>query len=165
MITSKYIIGLIETYLTSKHSFTGDADVFVNPSSSDYSEIHQNSEYNVIRFFLDNSDKKVYVWDAATGIHKEIADELKFLPRFRNNDPNLLAGEAGISSGRAVMEGSDMLTGGLTMIKSNIRPQIFKRNVMDVLNIDWSWADRYVVCSKFLSKFKTEFDQVSVNVK
>ena len=160
MITSKQIVDIVEKWLTTKHSFTGDADVFVNPSSSDYIEIRKNCKYPIVRFFADNKYKKVYVWDSNTGIHKEVANELKLLTRFHDNDPNLIAGEAGLSSGKAVMEGSDMLTGGLTMIKSNVHSEIFKRNLQDILKINWSWTNPYIDCSKYLAKFKNDLDKV-----
>ena len=162
MITSKQVIDIAEKWLVSKTFYTGEVDIFINPSSSDWIEIRKSCKYPVVRFFADNKNKKVYVWDADQAIHQSVANvsEVGLSSRIQSNDPNIIAGEAGLSSGRAVMEGSHIMEGSLRYIEHGTMSKIETMHLQDILKIDWTWTKQYVDCSKYLAKFKSDLDKV-----
>ena len=146
MITSKHIL---EVFSKTLDVIGGSADVFVNPTSSDYAEIYKESKYHWIKFFADNKAKTVYVWNADKGIHREIAYKLNLVGRIKDDD--ILAGDAMLSGGKATMKDSDMLTGLLSGAKS--RDPASGYALKNLLSINWSWVEPYISCKDWLSGF------------
>lgn len=133
MITSKQIINISEKWLKSLNRDYNNAsfDIYINPGSSDYSEIYKNSKRSRVRFIADNNKKEVYVWDAFLAIHPDVAKKLGITPNlYYCSDPNIITGEANVSGGTAK---------ALTVYPTN--PKIIK----DVSKINWSWLSPYIV--------------------
>jgi hypothetical protein len=136
MITSNQIISIHEKWFKSLHRDYNNAlfDIYVNPSSSDYSEIYKANKRSGnprIRFLADNNTKMVYVWDAFLAIHPDVAKKLGITSNLYGcSDPNIITGEATVSGGKSNI---------LTVCPTN--PKIIK----DVSKINWSWLDSYLV--------------------
>ena len=144
MITSKQIL---EEFYKTFDVMGGYSDIFVNPGSSDYAEIYKESKYHWIKFFADDKNKKVYVWNADRGIHREIVIKLNLAMM---ND-NILAGDAMLSNGKAIMKDSDMLTNLLNGAKA--RNPVSKHSLKALLSINWSWVEKYISCKDWLTGF------------
>jgi hypothetical protein len=132
VITSKHIIGICEKWAISLKRDYNNApfDIFVNPSSSDYSEIYKNDKRDKVRYIANNHTKEIFVWDAFLAIHPDVAKKLGISSNLYScNDPNIVTGEAKFSGGRAT---------ALTAYPTD--PKIIK----DTLKVNWSWTDRYV---------------------
>jgi hypothetical protein len=72
VITSKQILNIIETYLTTKNISSNDVVFYVNPSSSDYAELYKTGPY--IRFLVDSRPpQKVYVWNGYITSHSQVS--------------------------------------------------------------------------------------------
>lgn len=154
MITSSHILKISEDHLKSFRK----VDIFVNPGSSDYKEMYKNSPYKTVRFFANNDNKKVYVWDAYRLIHHEIESNLGLTAKISYGW--VIAGGADLSGGKAVMTGSDILEGSLVNISRGWMPEIEKKYLQVVLGINWSWTKPYVDCTKYLADLKISFDKI-----
>jgi hypothetical protein len=139
MITAKEIVkNISEIYVDrfksiyTKQSF----EVYLNPN---YTEIKKNIGNNVR--FTALKQRGVYVWDADIGFHDDVTRNLK-LDSFVNIR---LAGEAYFRNGKYEMIDSDQLT------------DAFPTYLSDVLSIDWSWVDKYIIVSPYLNKLRKEY--------
>lgn len=156
MISSRKILSLTEKWIKSFNAAPrGLADIYENPSKSDYSELFINankdrvrkSTFAVIRFFADDKSKTVYVWDGEKAIHAEIARTIGLNDRL-DSDPSILSGIATLSSGKAKMVQSDSL-------ESIDKHSTFDTNYYNqVISKDWSWTNRYIDVTTYLSKLK-----------
>ena len=160
MITSSQINQLSEEYLKTVKSYSNSFPVFENPSAKEIAEACKQSKVmwgeSGIRFFADNSSKKVYIWDSYYGVHIAIARQIGLGDRCINHDPTLFFGSAKVIGGKAVIEDSDELRaeqGNTAGRYQDIRDKgelFFKK----FFAINWSWVDKYVSCSAYLNKIK-----------
>ena len=122
MIKSNRIIEICEDWVKSVNGHGGRTDVFVNPSSADYLEIYKGSKYQIIKFIADNKNKKVYVWNADTGIHRDVLSELGLMSQLQKYNPDILVGDGVLSNGKARVRNSGI----------------------NATRVDWSWIGRYI---------------------
>jgi hypothetical protein len=122
MIKSNRIIEICEEWIKTVSGHGGRIDVFVNPSSSDYLEIYKGSKYQIIKFIADNKNKKVYVWNADTGIHRDVLSELGLMSQLQKYNPDILVGDGVLSNGKAKIRDSGI----------------------NATRVDWSWIGKYI---------------------
>jgi hypothetical protein len=146
MITSKQILEIFSKTLDVMGGYT---DIFVNPSSSDYAEIYKESKYHWVKFIADNKTKVVYVWNADKGIHREIVTKLNLVNRMKDDD--ILAGDAGLSNGKATMQDSDLLTSLFEGAKRGNKDS--EASLKMLLSINWNWVENYISCHNWLIGF------------
>lgn len=151
MIPSKYIIHLLEEFLTQGKGWQGSVgDIFVNPTSNDYNKLHQDGAF-ILRFIADPNSKKVYVANADKLYHIEIARNANILSVFKSD---ALFGEAILNGTRAVMKKSDGLESRLTNLTAgdiDWLDYFFTR--------DWSWLNKYIDSNNYLDKIKKQLGQ------
>ncbi|MDR3613067.1 MAG: hypothetical protein P4L53_05855, partial [Candidatus Obscuribacterales bacterium] len=102
----------------------------------------------LVRFFANNANKVIYVWNFYDGFHSQISISLKFLENFSSSD--LLRGSAGKNDdGHYEMVGSQFLNSFVG--KMTNKDKVFLNNL---LNQDWDWVDDYIKITKWMSSFK-----------
>lgn len=102
MITSKYILRLIEDYY-ALHKVRGKpVTIYENPTSSDLRELYKSSVKEV-RFLANAETRKLYIWDSYLAIHDDVRKILG-LPSSqettKTESPYLVEGYAQIVSGK-----------------------------------------------------------------
>ena len=154
MITSKQIISLSEEWLLRSHGI----DIYVNPTSSDYLEFSKK-KIGELRFIADNRTKKIYVTDAARLVHAGIASSVSGLMgsffnfnSFEQYPDWALAGVAMIHNGQGIMTGADSLN---YLKRNSYYDTEALEHLMVLLLIDWSWCNKYIKVTDWLSKFKS----------
>lgn len=167
MITSNQIIKLSEEWLMSaKGTYSPDlVNIYVNPTSSDYLELRKE-KVQFLRFIADNRNKKIYVANAIHILHDDMVRNIGGFTGLKTDYTNfslwLLAGNASLSGNTSDMTRSDMIQ-HLWQFSSDTNNSISERKkVRDILNkilaTDWSWCDRYVKVTNWLSQFKKRLD-------
>jgi len=116
--------GIEEEYLTRVGK---DCEIFLNPSPSEIAGLLSSSKYMMygtplLRFLADNTEKRVYIFDA-TLLHKEAYKSLGIRTPF----PKLLKGVIG---SRAYLTIDVYIEAG------------YNDNI--ILDIDWKWAEKYL---------------------
>lgn len=185
MITSKQIIQLSEDWFKSIKTSMEVVDIYVNPSSSDYLELNKRG-IRQIRFLADADSKEVYIADAMSLTHDQIALKLnkpRVVGAFESHQWNILPGIATISGNKSTMTFSDQLDGlyrdaesflkKLPTSKSKssrtkeISLDMFKisvgspKNLIDnIITTDWSWCDKYVNISSWMSSYKNKYQSL-----
>jgi hypothetical protein len=157
MITSNQISGILEDYLKAVSSGWDSAPIYLNPTSTDFKELYKDSKSHEIRFFIDNKSKKVYAWNGERALHGIVAREIGVFDRYNKIHPEeLLSGYAEIRNGKGYMLGSDTLETTIGVVKGKLREPDDVTFLTKILNTDWSWAYRYVDCSDYLRRTKSE---------
>jgi hypothetical protein len=153
VITSNQILEEIACYVNTPKQFStigGKAIVYENPSSTDFKDLYKASQYKKARFIIENNSKKVYVWDADLALHDHVAKQLGMLSLMDSSRfQGVIIGFGSMQSGKVIMTGSDSLDDMLRIFDKN--DKLFLRNLV---NINWSWAYRYVDCTKFIQKIQ-----------
>jgi hypothetical protein len=118
--------------------------LWTNP---DQSNLRQTPE--LVRFTVDGTSRKVYVWDYTCAMHTDMSLHLGLNDPY--SSPNFLKG--------ASRRGPD---GKYRMVESHFL-QAFKRshltteerNVLtNLLEQDWSWVDRYMEVNGWLESYR-----------
>ena len=110
MITSRQIIYISEQWVKTdiSHFVSGEFDLYINPTSSDFLDIIKtakkdfNRTFLGVRFVANNNLKKVYVADSSLALHKDI-ERAAGIPT-GVCDGNQLEGLAKVFGGKAVIE-------------------------------------------------------------
>ena len=159
MITSKQIIHLSERFLTHHTSGWSSVDIFENPDSSDIKELYQSDKNShQVRFLADKNEKKVWVWNANSALHGEIARVTGAFDSFNKIVPvGIFSGYGYIRGGKIIMHGSDTLDLMLRVVQSDKRKEMVSERdyLNDLLSNNWSWLSRYVDFSGFANKIKS----------
>lgn len=147
MITSKQIINLSEDWFKRIHF-----DIFINPTSSDYQELTK-LKVNEVRFIADDRSKKLFISDSGKSLHHQMVVDIggSVLENYNSREYPQLHGVARISGSKAFMTESDVLRIGI----KEMMP--FQQNwLRKLLSCNWSWADRYLEITSYLTNFKTQ---------
>jgi hypothetical protein len=139
---SKEIVVIDEDYALRAKSTVpkvGTVEVFKNPTPRDRKTLG-----NIIRFTLDNRKKVVYAWIYDQAHHVDVSKAIGIKHKY--NDPDLLTGAAMWSGGKWVFHSSDFL--------KDFKHMVNEPFVEELLNNDWSWADRYVEVTPTLDKLR-----------
>jgi hypothetical protein len=149
MITSKYLVDLIEEFAKSKKIGADDELViYNNPGRSDVREILKvakqkrpgKPESIISRFIVDGDNKTVYVWDGYYGTHNDGQKLLK-IPKSIIESVYYFEGESEIYSGGS-LEVSELYTNfprNTRVLEKNIKLFNFVTNVSN-----WTWVDKYL---------------------
>lgn len=146
MVTSKQILSLLESYVTSGLccivKVAGKLTeikfpIYVNPGSSDLIELEKaarfdNRKLKELRFIADAKAKKLYVCDAFLGLHEKMLSALKF----STSDKTIVGGIITMSGGKPYYL------------------DIFVQS-SESFKLDWTFADRYV------SRFSSEMEKIA----
>lgn len=62
-------------------------EFFMNPSRKEILDVLDSN--NCVRYFTNNDDKEVYVWNASRAMHSEVAEQIYFDNKYRILDNNL----------------------------------------------------------------------------
>ena len=160
MITSKQIIAISEAYrdsFISPYKKGKLAVIYENPTSSEFRDMLLDKEisYKDVRFFIDNSTKKVFVWSSEIALHNDVAKRLGIFSRFIQEFPdNMIAGSANVQGGKAIFLSCDALLNMYKAVKSKKGTPDEVKYLTSLANIDWSWSYRYVDCSRFIILIK-----------
>lgn len=183
MITANLIIKISENWFKSVKTSMEIVDIYINPTSSDYLELNKRG-IRQIRFLADADTREVYIADAMSLTHDQIALKLnkpKVVGAFESHHWNILPGMATVSGNKSTMTFSDQLEGlyrdvesflkKLPLDKSKINRRkeislnIFQtgmgspKNLIDnIITTEWSWCDRYVNVSSWISTYKQKYD-------
>lgn len=140
MITSKQILTLLEDYygrIKSDPRFpiraSISSEVFINPTQKELREIG-----DTIRFLADANQERVYVWDSDI-LHRQA--EMGLFGH-QATKPGILLGVAKRNGSKYEMTGSDQL--------------IYQRKITTIFEYDWTWADRYIVITPRLDRYRQE---------
>lgn len=132
---------LSEKYAATHRSRYGDADVFVNPTSKDWREMHLAYGF---RFIADMPNKNVYVWTEG-GIHADVMDGTNITP-FRYSE--YVSGEKGADRWFAGLQNpdksieSDTWDSILWKAQRGESPELVK-DIMTMRGHDTKWLARY----------------------
>jgi hypothetical protein len=154
MITSKQIIKISEKYVDYISSSWATTPIFINPTSSDFKELYQNDTSHRVRFIIDNLSKTVYTWSAYHVLHGTVAQKYNLMNRYKNSDPNLIMGVGDLKGGKVYMTGSDSLESNIFSIKQNLFKDKTKQFLIELININWSWVNKYVDLSYIINQIK-----------
>lgn len=168
-ITSKKIILLLEDYDSSLTKYVNKhgsrtktlMPIYLNPTSSDYKEIYKDGGHTRIKFIGVNRTKKVYAWDAWYAIHDDVAKHLSLGSNW-TSDPEVFAGTATISGGKATMGATDrfdIFKDARNAIKAGDDAWVVDE-LANQLRINWSWLDKYVDCSKYIANAKSKISSI-----
>ena len=133
MITSKEILNLFEDYSASGKSQGRHAEIYQDPTSSDYQELEKSAKrqkrvLEKIRFIADAKNQKIYVADSYTCVHRDMLKILKLpLDFLTETHPYVKYGEAVLINGK--------LKGHFWLSSSNITS----------LDFNWTWLSRYII--------------------
>ena len=155
MITSKQIIKLSEEYVAYMGTSWSITPIYKNPTVAEVSELYKNSKSKDVRFILDNNTKTVYMWDANTIFHTHVADNLHLNIGLPFSFSGLLPGTGPLKAGKSIMESSDLLVGVIDDASKHKTPDNYNYKLLQlIIKINWSWANRYVDCIKFIEYLK-----------
>jgi len=147
----RFINYLQEKYVGSKKSTFGSRNkkvysIYTNPTKLEMKFAIEESQDKELRFVADNLNKKIFVWSSDL-LHDDVWDNFlaKTYAKGRGNDfsisPDLLPGNAVKIGNSYSMINSDEVDCDSQWVK-------------DIIDIDWSWANKYVNVTKWLNKFK-----------
>jgi hypothetical protein len=149
MITAKQILEAYLTRLPLTHK-KGTFEVFENPTLKELRSA--DSTGLGIRFTADISTKTVYAWDLDAVIHSTVETELGLKnkgERVSYGWSNLLTGVAERKVGHYVMVHSDFFYSIMYYERSTDIEL-----ALEMLNQDWSWANKYIRITPYLEKIK-----------
>ena len=143
MISSKQILSILESYLSTRQVRGKSIIIYKNPTSSDYQEMYRDSKkdnmmsnglllqtrqpFKEIRFILDGVTKIVYVWDAYLAIHEDVAKLLNI----NLDSQTILHGACEVYNGKPIASSYD-----LREFFSSIQGKNF--------DIDWHFIDKFL---------------------
>ena len=161
MITAHQIL---ETYKASFKTSGGVyVEIFIDP---DMNELQSLGDY--VRFSANSCDKKVYAWNAENALHYVVRQKA----RLRGCGENLGYWYTGILDGTAtkigdryVMINSDCFSNGFKNYEEEKRAgrrdnaNAIMHALADVLDIDWSWVEKYIKVRGWLSDAVSSVDK------
>ena len=182
MITSKYIIELLEDWSKSAKVRGESVDIYENPGSTDIKEILKSvkgKSSNLVRFIADaKPPQKVYVVAGYYAIHDDmrkalgrgsINSEWKKIPYIIGGEGHIVNGQIILSPPEKYSEGesidrlTDMISflgqlGPKSITNSKDFIDINKPFIESIFSYDWSFVDKYISGFKeFLDSEKKEF--------
>ena len=109
MLTSQYILQIVEKYFNTKKVYNNDVVIFQNPTLEDIKTIvHQTiSYYPEIRFIIDAKKQSVYIWDARLSNHNDIFTSVGLDWWSRDSNPSILFGTSSIKNNRLELDSSE----------------------------------------------------------
>lgn len=167
MITANQTIQLAEDYLGSVKTFLGYAEVFINPTKSDFLELSKSfktSKEDNVRFIADGKAKKFYAWNAEVALHKDIRIFLN-LPTESDKIPHILFGESYLSGQSLkflLIENIDLYMIRYELKNGDSRSLIKVKNYLtQAYQVDWKWLDKYLPGSyQYILQKKVKFENL-----
>lgn len=122
-------------------------EVFVNPSKKEFREAAQTA--GAVRFYADDLNKKVYIWDAIALNHYDAWDYFPGGVKKGRvyDDGSLLAGQAIVRGNTIEFDGSDNIVFGRDA----------PDRVRDTLTRDWSWVDKYIPVTRIMKIYAKRY--------
>ena len=145
MITASQILEeYLKLYKVGDKSYT----IFLNPDRSERREMGYE-----IRFFADAKHKKLYAWDARFVTHAPIAEFL----HLDDTEPTIFGGVAtNVVGYKYFITNADGLVVRASMLKKLPRGSTLDVWFQEFFKQDWSWLDRYIKATPFLSRIKNK---------
>jgi len=99
---------------------------------------------------LDNRTRTVYTWRVSIGHHGDVSIGLNLKDLY--SCPDVFRGAAAIENGTYRFAASDFL--------SSFRKhpgEIDLRFLIQIVSIDWSWFNEYIIISPYIAELETHF--------
>lgn len=136
-------------------------EVYVNPTFKDFMEASPQKPHEV-RFIAVGKTKKVYIFNASSAIHSEVAKDIGLYGQDEgwagtfNLKNRVLLGNAKQVGEHWVMDNSDSL---LYWINAYPSIEIWQKSYLHFFDQeDWSWINKWIDVTSMVSKFKQNYE-------
>lgn len=130
---------------TAKNALNQEFLIVSNPTLENVSLLGQH-----IRFTADNRTRTVYAWPFISGHHADVSIGLKLKDSY--SCPDVFRGAALMENGTYRFVASDFLSSFKKYPGGDDREFL-----VEMISIDWSWADQYIMVSTFISDLRRRF--------